>query len=81
MEETIKVKGIFEVEVEIVVDAEDMEKLKNNDLETIAAWKQLIGESAQETVAYGNDVYIITESPIASLMGTTFLEEKEEETE
>lgn len=67
--------GTFSLEEDVLVDDADVELLEKGDPATIKRYKRRVGEMAQETVQWGDTPFIVTESPIPQMLGTTFTEE------
>ena len=73
---TFKVKGIFEVEVEMFASEEQIKKLKAGDPETVTEFQQLIGESAQDILNSGETPFDVSECEYEALKGKGFEPEK-----
>ena len=80
-EGVLEVTGTFTVKVDVFVNEAQLKGLTADQVEPelLAEFQRLIGEQAQETIAWGETPFVVTESPIPSLLGSTFEKEKEPE--
>lgn len=69
---TFKVKGIFEVEMEMFASLEQIEKLKAGDPETIVYFQRYCGEQAQETIGWGETPFDVLDCEFDALKGKGF---------